>query len=71
MSLELLFQLMAVLLAAVAGFFLWRGETEAMFVTAVLGAVSFFLSIRMQVRSRMAERAAQDEIHSSDGSNVN
>lgn len=59
MTLELLFQLLAVTLGAVAALLFWYGNTDAMFVAAVLGAVSFFLSIRMQVRSRLKEREVE------------
>ena len=58
MNYEKLFLSLAVLFGAVAAFFLWRWQTDAMFVTAVLGAVCFFLSIRMQVKQRLDERAA-------------
>ena len=56
MTLELLFQLLVVTFGAVAALFFLYGNTEAMFVSVVLGAVSFFLSIRMQVRSRLKQR---------------
>jgi Na+/H+-translocating membrane pyrophosphatase len=65
MNWERTFQFLAVVLAAIAAYFYWRGLTDAMFVSAVLGAVAFFLGIRMQVRTRMAERAAESEIHTS------
>ncbi len=71
MNWELAFQLLAVAFGAVAAFFLWRGPTEAAFVAGVLGAVSFFLSIRMQVRDRVSQRAAENEIHSSTDADVN
>lgn len=54
----LAFQILAVLLAAVAAYFLYRDNTDAMFAAAVFGAVSFFLSIRFQVKERLKERAA-------------
>lgn len=60
MSWELAFQLLAVAFAAVAAFFLWRGSYDAMFVTAVIGAAAFFLSIRMQVKTRLDERRAKE-----------
>lgn len=58
MNLERTFQLLSVAFAAVSAFFLWRTDYDAMFVTAVIGAVAFFLSIRMQVKARLDERKA-------------
>ena len=54
----LAFQILAVILAAVAAYFLYRDNTDAMFAAAVFAAVSFFLSIRFQVKGRLKERAA-------------
>lgn len=71
MNWELTFQLLAVVFGAVAGYLFWIGQNEAMFVAGVLGAVAFFLSIRMQVRDRVARRAAENEIHSSTDADVN
>ena len=56
MNLERIFQIAAVILVGVAAFFLWKGSSDGLFVAAVLGAVSFFLSIRFQVRERLKER---------------
>jgi hypothetical protein len=56
MNFERLFQILAVLLIAVAAYFLWQRNNDAMFVSAVLGAVCFFLSIRFQVKERMANK---------------
>jgi hypothetical protein len=53
---EMFFKILAVVLAGVAAFFLWQGNSEGAFVAAVLGAVSFFLSIRFQVKERMKQR---------------
>jgi uncharacterized membrane protein YjjP (DUF1212 family) len=60
MNWERTFQLLAVALAGVAAFFYWRGNFDAMFVTAVIGAAAFFLSIRMQVKTRIDERRAKE-----------
>lgn len=59
MNFVLLFQLLAVALGAAAVFFYWRGDSETMFVTGVLGAVSFLLSIRFQIKTRMKQREAE------------
>ncbi len=53
---ERLFQLLAVVLIGVAAFFLWRSKTDAMFISAVLCSVCFFLSYRFQVKERMEQR---------------
>lgn len=47
---------MAVILIGIAAFFLWRGNTDGLFVAAVLGAVCFFLSVRFQIRERLNQR---------------
>jgi hypothetical protein len=49
---ERIFQLIAVILAGIAAYFLWSGNNDGAFVSAVLGCVAFFLSIRFQVKER-------------------
>ena len=61
MKLELLFQILAVILIGVAAIFLWLGNWDGVFVAAVLGSVSFFVSYRFQVKERMDKRAAEAE----------
>lgn len=58
---ERVFQVLAAVLAGLAAYFWWQGSNDAMFVSAVLGAVSFFLSIRFQVKARVAIREAERE----------
>lgn len=53
---ERFFQILAVILAGVAVFFLWKGNKDWTFLTAVGGCVSFFLSIRFQVKKRLKRR---------------
>lgn len=60
MNWERTFQLLAVAFAGIAAVFYWRGDHDAMFVTAVVGAAAFFLSIRMQVKTRIDERRAKE-----------
>lgn len=50
--------ILAVVLAGVAAYFLWVDSTDGLFLAAVAGAVSFFLSIRFQVKGRLKEREA-------------
>ncbi len=66
---ERLFQILAVILAGIAAFFWWRNNNDAMFVAAVLGAVSFFLSYRFQVSERIKQRSV--EIQRKDETTIN
>ena len=59
MNLERVFQIVAVILAVIAAYFLWTGNNDGAFVSAVLGCVSFFLSIRTQVKERNRVREAE------------
>ena len=61
---ERIFQIVAVILAVAAAYFLWNGNNEGAFVSAVLGSVAFFLSIRFQVkeRNRQREEAKDDPV---------
>lgn len=57
---EKLFQILAAILAGVAVFFLWKGNKDGTFVSAVLGAVCFFLSVRFQIKERMKKRENEE-----------
>ncbi|NOT49202.1 MAG: hypothetical protein HOP17_15845 [Acidobacteria bacterium] len=56
---ERIFQITAVILAGVAAYFLWTGNKDGAFVSAVLGCVSFFLSVRAQVKGRNRTRESE------------
>ncbi len=56
---EKLFQVLAVLFAIGAAYFLWIGNHDGAFVAAVLGSVSYFLSVRFQVKARNDIREAE------------
>jgi hypothetical protein len=58
---ERLFQLLAVVLAGVAAYFIFTGRPDAAFVTAVLGACAFFLAIRFPMKERNRIRRAEKE----------
>jgi hypothetical protein len=58
---ERFFQISAVILAGVAAYFLWNGNSESAFVAAVFGAVSFFLSVRFQIKERLKQRDIERE----------
>lgn len=69
MKIETVFQFVAVVLAGTAAYFLWTGNEDGAFVSAVLGCLSFFLSIRFQVKARNQVRDAErDAARSSDES---
>ena len=61
------FQIVAVMLAGIAAYFLWAGNTDGAFVSAVLGCVSFFLSVRSQVKERNKAREAESSVTGDDG----
>lgn len=56
---ERIFQIVAVILAGIAAYFLWDGNGDGAFVAAVLGCVAFFLSVRFQVKERNRVREAE------------
>ena len=56
---EKLFQILAVIFIEIAAFFLWKGSVDGLFISAVLGAVCFFLSVRFQVHERRKQRNAE------------
>jgi hypothetical protein len=53
---ELVFRILAVVLIGITAYFLWNGNGDAAFVSGVLGAVAFFLSIRFEVKGRLEKR---------------
>ncbi|MGD9631239.1 MAG: hypothetical protein AB7V18_18535 [Pyrinomonadaceae bacterium] len=61
MKIETVFQFVAVVLAGTAAYFLWTGNKDGAFVSAVLGCLSFFLSIRFQVKARNQVRDDERE----------
>lgn len=56
---ESVFRILAVIFIGIAAFFLWKGNGDGAFISAVIGAVSFFLSIRFQVKGRLKQREEQ------------
>ena len=63
---ERIFQIAAVILIGVAAFFLWKGNNDLVFISAVVGAVCFFLSVRFQVKERMRQREETQEFETTD-----
>ena len=58
---ERLLQILGVIFIIIAAFFLWKDDTDALFISAVLGAVCFFLSIWVEVGKRVEERKGEAE----------
>ena len=56
------FQIVAVIFAGIAAYFLWAGNNDGAFVSAVLGCVSFFLGVRAQVKERNKARKAENAV---------
>lgn len=54
--------MLAVVFIGIAAFFLWRGNYDALFISAVVGAVCFFLSYRFQVGERIKQRATEKQM---------
>jgi len=44
---------------AIAFFFVWRGDVDAVFVSGVIGACCFFLSMRYEIQARRERRDAE------------
>ena len=61
MTSERIWIMVAAVMVAVAGAFLWWNNMSAAFVTATLGAVAWFLSYRAQIRARLAATEADIE----------
>jgi hypothetical protein len=59
MKIDTIFQIIAVILAGITVYFLFVGNKEGAFVSAVVGCVAFFLSVRFQVKARNQVREAE------------
>ena len=53
------FQILAVILVCIAVYFLWMENKDGVFVSLVLAACSFFMSIRFQAKARLDRRSAE------------
>jgi len=70
MTTERIWIVVAAVMVAVAGAFVWWNNMSAAFVTATLGAVAWFLSYRAQIRARLAATEADlEEAELSEDSN--
>jgi hypothetical protein len=61
MTTERIWIMVATVMVAVAGAFVWWNNMSAAFVTATLGAVAWFLSYRAQIKARLAATEAEIE----------
>jgi MFS superfamily sulfate permease-like transporter len=67
-----LWSFLSILLTVVAAFCLWRNNLSAAFVTAALGACSWFLSYRAQLRDKnAAAEEDSEEQQTTEGSDEN
>lgn len=66
MMIERIFQILAVVLAGSAAYLLWIGNRDYGFVSIVLACVSFFLSVRFQVKERNRQREAENSENSAE-----
>jgi hypothetical protein len=55
-----LFQILAVILAGIAAYFLWADDIDSVFVAGVLSIVSYLLSMRFQIKERLRQRADRE-----------
>lgn len=60
MKTDTIFICVAAALGVSAAYFFFQGNTDGMFVSAVLGSVAFFLGIRSQVKARNRIREAEE-----------
>jgi hypothetical protein len=66
-KIERIFQISAVILVGIAAYFLWTENKDGIFVSIVLAACSFFMSIRFQAKERLANsKTEQPEAATSD-----
>ena len=61
LNLVLVFRILAVGLAIATVFFLWKGENDNFFVSAVFAVCSYLLSLRFQIKARIEERKKDQE----------
>lgn len=57
-----IFQILAAVLVGIAAYFLWIENKDGVFVSIVLAACSFFMSIRFQAKARLNERKNREDI---------
>lgn len=68
MKTDTIFICAAAALGVSAAYFFFQGNTDGMFVSAVLGSVAFFLGIRSQVKARNRAREAEEDRLAENGS---
>lgn len=55
-----IFQIVAVVLGGAAAYFLWNDNGDGAFVSAVIAAAAFFVSIRFQAKERLKAYEAEE-----------
>ncbi|REJ79203.1 MAG: hypothetical protein DWQ47_00210 [Acidobacteria bacterium] len=63
---ERLFQAAVVVFVAAAALFFYWGSMDGVFISIVLACLSYFLSVRFQVKARLEERARTRELEEAD-----
>jgi hypothetical protein len=53
-------RIMAVMLLAIAVYFLWAANKDGVFVALVLAACAYFLTVRFRAKRRIDERRATE-----------
>lgn len=52
----IIFQVLAVILAGIAAYFLWNDNFDWAFASFAVAACSYFIGMRFQIKSRLDER---------------
>jgi len=65
-KIDRIFQIVAAILVCIAAYFFWMQNKDAVFVSLVLAACGFFLSIRFQAKARLEDEHAADEPSAND-----
>ena len=59
MKIDRILQFLAAILVCIAAYFLWVENKDGVFVSLVLAACSFFMSVRFQAKARLDQQAAE------------
>ncbi len=56
------FQILAVILAGIAAYFYWSGNSDGSLVAGIFASCSFFISYRFRIKTRIDARKADTNI---------
>ena len=59
---ELGFKILAVILAGIAAYFYWGGNSDGSLVAGIFASCSFFISYRFRIKSRIDAQKAETKI---------